>query len=70
MKLINDAYYSINNNKHFGVLSLDLSKAFETDDHEILIRKLFNYEIRGKYLNIIISYLSNRYQSVSVNGFE
>ena len=70
MKLLNEAYYAINNNKYVGVLSLDLSKAFDTVDHEILIKKLSHYGIRGIPLNIMRSYLSNRYQSVSVNGFE
>ena len=43
---------------------LDLSKAFDTLDHAILLHKLFNYGIRGNPLKLISSYLENRQQFV------
>ena len=47
---------------------LDFSKAFDTVDHNILIKKLDYYGIRGTAKNWFISYLSNRQQSVTINN--
>ena len=45
---------------------LDFVKAFDTVNHNILIKKLEYYGIRGKPLNWLISYLSNRKQAVNI----
>src|ERR1043165_9041173 len=55
-----------NNNYSVGVF-FDLSKAFDTVDHKILIKKLENYGIRGIPLKWFISYLENRTQNVVCN---
>ena len=47
---------------------LDFSKAFDKVDHQILLLKLSSYGIRGKLLSWIEEYLSNRIQTVVVNG--
>ena len=49
---------------------IDLQKAFDTVNHQILCDKLAYYGFRGKYLNLIKSFLNNRKQFVSMNGFE
>ena len=43
---------------------LDLSKAFDTLDHAVLLDQLFRYVIRGNPLKLISSYLENRQQCV------
>ena len=52
------------NNKEFTIsILIDLSKAFDTIDHNILLHKINNIGIRGnKYL--IKNYLTDRYQII------
>ena len=49
---------------------VDLQKAFDTVDHKILLAKLNHYGIRGVSNDWFKSYLSNRNQYVSINGYE
>ena len=58
-----------NNNKAFGALLTDLSKAFDCLSHDLLIAKLHAYGIDIDSLNILQDYLSNRKQRTKVDSF-
>ena len=47
---------------------MDLSKAFDTINHELLIAKLHAYGFSKNSLSIILSYLSDRWQRVKINA--
>ena len=47
---------------------LDFSKAFDTVNHEIILKKLDNYGIRGIAKGWFASYLCNRQQTVTINN--
>ena len=59
---------NINNDRHTISIYLDLSKAFDSVNHKILLNKLDHYGIRDVALNFFKSYLSNRQQHTIVNG--
>ena len=46
-----------------------MQKAFDTVDHKILLQKLEYYGIRGVCNDWFKSYLSDRKQFVSINGY-
>ena len=49
---------------------IDLQKAFDTLDHNILLQKLEKYGYRGPILDMMKSYLSDIWQYVDMNGKE
>ena len=67
MELIDKITQHLDKNKTPINFYLDLSKAFDTLDHSILIHKLKFYGIKGTALQLFQSYLSNRLQCVEYN---
>ena len=64
IKLIDSIYVSFNQNKYILGVFIDLSKAFDTVDHNILIDKLNFHGIKNNSLKWFSSYLSNRKQFI------
>ena len=59
---------SVDNGKAFGALLMDLSKAFDYSDHELLIAKLKAYGFHLPALKPIHDYQSNRKQRTQINS--
>ena len=51
-----------------GSIFLDLQKAFDCVNHEILLNKLSFYGITGGFLQLIKTYIRDRYQRFILNN--
>ena len=69
VQLLNKITESFANKEHIIGIFMDLSKAFDTIDHNILIYKLKRYGIRGITLAWFQDYLFDRKQYVSFQSF-
>ena len=58
----------LDNKGYSGAILMDLSKAFDTINHELLLAKLHAYGFSEQALLILSSYLSNRKQHVKINN--
>ena len=67
LELVENITTSIDDCKSTVGIFIDLKKAFDTVDHDILIKKRDHYGIRGVANKWICSYLMNRSQYVCIN---
>ena len=68
LELLEELYSNLDQGNTCLGIFLDLTKAFDTIDHDILLHKLQHYGFRGKIHEWSASYLKNRKQYTFVNG--
>ena len=68
LQLIHNISIGHEHSLHTVGIFLDLSKAFDTINHDILLDKLFHYGIRGIALDWFKNYLTYRKQFVDIEG--
>lgn len=67
LKVHSDIVESVNNSKKVLLILLDFSKAFDRIGHQSLISKLkYYFKFSGPALNLILSYLTKRYNLTKV----
>lgn len=66
--LLDDLMDNINEGQINGICFFDLKKCVDTIDHELLLYKLKQYGVDGIELFWFADYLSNRSQTVAING--
>ena len=69
MQLVNQINCSFEENLYTLGTFIDLSKAFDSVDHNILITKLENYGVTGTNLQWFKSYLENRKRCIAYKTF-
>ena len=67
-KAVDNWLTAMNNNYIVGTVLLDLSKAFDLVNHNILLQKLKCYKFSPSAIALFESYLSNRSQQVHISG--
>ena len=63
--IVNEILKSFKNNCHTLGVFIDLTKAFDTLDRNILLEKIFHYEVIANTLKLLQSYLQNGKQYIA-----
>ena len=63
---VNSITKELEGGRHVLGIFIDLSKAFDTIDHKKLLKKLYNYGIRGMCYTLLENYLSGRQQYTDI----
>jgi len=65
---VDDIRQAAENGKMVGALFLDLSKAFDTISHDVILTKLSNYGVASAEIQWFTDYLFNRNQKVQIGS--
>ena len=65
LQLVKEVKQSFENGEYTLGVFVDLSKAFDTVDHEILLKKLHLYGVRGSFHSLLTNYLEKRKQYIN-----
>lgn len=68
--LTEQIYQNLDNKDHTIAIFLDLKKAFDTVNHDILLRKLNTYGVRGAQLDWFRSFLQDRTHCVKIDDIK
>ena len=68
VRIHSDIIRSLDIGQHTIAVYLDMSSAFDSVDHELLLRELSSIGIRGSALELIRSYLTDRVVQVSIRS--
>ena len=66
--MIEKQKHALDKGKKFGTIFIDLSKAFDTLNHNFILAELNAYDFSFKAIKFIESYLSERFQRVIMNS--
>ena len=69
IQMCDNWYENMDNGKLTGVVFIDIRKAFDSIDHDILLKKLAYYGVLHMEHTWFQSYLASRKQQCQVNGF-
>ena len=65
---VEDWRLSLDNSEKVGCVAMDLSRAFDSIPHGLLVAKLFSYGVSNNACHLIRNYLSNRKQRVKIGN--
>jgi len=68
MNVTEDWLNAIDKGHYVGIVLLDLQKAFDTVNHSVLIKKLFDYGMSSNVIKWFESYLNDRRHVTVING--
>ena len=66
--VLDDWMMAMDRGEYTGAIFVDLKKAFDTVDHKVLLKKLFDIGVRGLTLKWFENYLINRRIVTKVNN--
>lgn len=69
-KMTDDWRSNLDNQKSVAAISVDLSKAFDSVDYNLLLAKLKAYGFNESALELMEAYMYGRRQRVKINGLD